>query len=277
VTGLSTRGDLPPLQFDLQILREPRHLTIPQIETIVARLPLGSYCLAINLLHDDDRVGVRRLVKRMRRSWQQWRVDQARIRRLGVIEEGLYSRGATLLAGVDEAGRGPLAGPVVAAAVILRPETTISGLDDSKVLTASAREGLFTTICREALGLGIAFSRAETIDDVGIVNATFSAMRRALSSLGMRPSFVLVDAFHIPDLTLPQVPLIRGDSRSQSIAAASVLAKVARDRYMRRAEGLYPGYGFANHKGYATPSHRKAVQSLGLSPIHRRTFSLKGG
>ncbi len=175
------------------------------------------------------------------------------------------------LAGVDEAGRGPLAGPVVAGAAILAPEDRFDWLDDSKRVTPRRRDRLYDQITERALAWGVGIASVEEIEQVNIYQATRRAMARALEALGVVPEVVLVDAMAIP-AALPQLALVKGDQRSASIAAASILAKVTRDRLMADYARRYPGYGFERHKGYPTRDHREAVARLGPSPIHRKTF-----
>ena len=187
------------------------------------------------------------------------------------------SRGARLIAGVDEAGRGPLAGPVVAGAVILNPDEYIDGVNDSKKLTARRREGLFTEIQARALAVGVGIVSPQEIDEINIYQATLRAMGLAVDMLpaaavGMTPDHLLVDALTIPGVPIPQQGIIKGDTKSASIAAASIIAKVTRDRLMAHYDTLYPGYGLAGHKGYPTVAHKEAIRKLGPSPIHRRTF-----
>ena len=183
-----------------------------------------------------------------------------------------WRSGLKQVAGVDEAGRGPLAGPVIAAAVILDPERRIKGLDDSKLLTATQRESLFEQILERARGVATGIADPQTIDRVNILEATRLAMCEALGKLPLRPDLVLIDALRLPALTCPQKALIRGDNRSASIAAASIVAKVTRDRLMLEADARFPQYGFCRHKGYPTPEHRAALRKHGACPIHRRTF-----
>jgi ribonuclease HII len=192
------------------------------------------------------------------------------------IERALHAAGHALLAGVDEAGRGPLAGPVVAAAVIFAPGTVIEGIDDSKILTAARRETLAVEIRERAVAWGIGLAEHDEIDDVNILEATMRAMRRAVDGLRTRPDFLLVDGnrFHHP--ALPFRTVVRGDARCFSIAAASVLAKVHRDALMREADRRYPAYGFAQHKGYPTAAHIDAIRHHGRSPIHRLSFHVRG-
>lgn len=194
---------------------------------------------------------------------------------LWAIEDSLYGEGVHRICGVDEAGRGPLAGPVCAAAVILPPHCRIPGLDDSKKLTDGKRRELFPVICREAISYGIAFSSAEEIDEINILQATFLAMERAMSQLAPRPDMALIDGNRAKDFGLPVRTVVKGDSLSANIAAASVLAKVTRDDWMIRAGFDYPGYGFEVHKGYGTRQHYAALQERGPCGIHRSTFLKK--
>ncbi|HTX98692.1 MAG TPA: ribonuclease HII [Bacteroidota bacterium] len=188
------------------------------------------------------------------------------------FERHLHGLGCKRVAGVDEAGRGPLAGPVVAAAVVFRPGTEIPGVDDSKKLSPVRREELYAIITREALGYGVGVVDHKTIDRVNILNATFDAMHQALGQLLIRPDHVLVDGNRFKSLEYSFTTIVDGDARCFSIAAASIIAKVWRDRLMVEFDKLYPGYGFARHKGYGTPQHLRALAELGASPIHRLTF-----
>jgi ribonuclease HII len=179
-----------------------------------------------------------------------------------------------LLAGVDEAGRGPWAGPVVAAAVILRPESRFQGLNDSKQVPARDRERLYEEILRESLFHAVAAVDASLVDELNILQATFLAMRRALFKLAVRPDRIIVDGNQrIPEARAPQETVVKGDAKSASIAAASILAKVTRDRIMVEAHHKFPHYDFANNKGYGTPSHQEALRRLGPCPIHRRSYA----
>lgn len=188
------------------------------------------------------------------------------------LERQAMSRGYTRIAGIDEAGRGPLAGPVTAAAVILAPGSRMAGVDDSKKLSPALRERLFDTITAEALSIGVATVPAELIDRINILQATRLAMKQALESLSPPPDFILIDGITTIDSRIPQKTVKKGDSLSLSIAAASIIAKVTRDRMMLEYDRLYPGYGFAGHKGYGSASHMAAIRALGPCPIHRLTF-----
>ena len=188
------------------------------------------------------------------------------------FERHFHALGFVHIAGVDEAGRGPLAGPVVAAAVVFPPGTEIAGVDDSKKLRPEKREELYDEIIRVALGYGIGMADHETIDRINILNATFAAMHNALEQLPFRPDHVLVDGNRFLTVDYNFTTIVGGDARCFSIAAASILAKVWRDRLMVKLDGEYPGYGFARHKGYGTPQHLRALRELGPCPVHRQSF-----
>ena len=191
------------------------------------------------------------------------------------FERQILACGAQSVCGVDEAGRGPLAGPVYAAAVILPPDIQIEGLNDSKKLTEKKREALFPVICEQAVSYSIAFADEKEIDAYNILQATFLAMRRAVEGLSVPADYVLVDGNRMPPLAVPGETVVKGDAICQSIAAASVLAKVSRDRFMLEMDALYPQYAFAQHKGYGTKQHYAALRTYGPSPIHRLTFLKK--
>ena len=176
------------------------------------------------------------------------------------------------IAGIDEAGRGPLAGPVVAAAVILPKDIFLPFLNDSKKVTEKRRDVLFDRIKQEALAYGIGIASNGLIDEINILQATYEAMREAIKKLNKTPDILLVDAVHIPDITIRQVGIVKGDARSVNIAAASILAKVTRDRLMLEYDKIYPEYGFASNKGYGTAKHIGALKEYGACDIHRRTF-----
>jgi len=189
------------------------------------------------------------------------------------VERGLWGAGLNKVAGVDEVGVGPLAGPVVAAAVIMPPGAKLRGVDDSKRLTPALRETLAAQIEACALGIGIGVVDVADIDRLNIYQAALEAMRRAVTTLPSPPDHVVVDARRIPDVDIPQTSLIHGDARSYSVAAASIIAKVARDRMMRDLDRLYPQYGFRDNMGYGTPFHLAAIDRHGPCPAHRRSFA----
>ena len=191
------------------------------------------------------------------------------------IENGYRPKGYINIAGVDEAGRGPLAGPVYAAAVILPPNTVIKGINDSKKLSEKRREELFEEITEKAIAYNICSIDERRIDEINILNATYEAMNGAVNGLSVAPDFVLIDGNRIGGMTIPHETVVKGDSKSISIAAASILAKVSRDRFICDMAEKYPQYGFEQHKGYGTKAHNEAILKYGPCPIHRKTFLKK--
>lgn len=194
---------------------------------------------------------------------------------LWLYEREAFDAGIKLVCGVDEAGRGPLAGPVCAAAVILPPGLEIPGLNDSKKLTDKKRRELYDVITAQAVSYGIAFASEQEIDEINILQATFLAMERAIQKISPQPELALIDGNRTKDFGLPVRTIVKGDSLSASIAAASILAKVTRDRLMEEYDAQYPQYGFAVHKGYGTKRHYETLREFGPSPIHRKTFLKK--
>jgi ribonuclease HII len=202
--------------------------------------------------------------------------DEKEIQRLHSMteyERQCYTEGYKLVAGIDEVGRGPLAGPVVAAAVILGEGVVIPGVNDSKKLSEAKREYLYDEIKAKALAIGVGMAEVELIDEINILNATYVAMKRALGALNVQPDYILLDAVTLKDVETPQKGIIKGDSLSLSIAAASIIAKVERDRLISGYDSLYPEYKFSKHKGYGTKEHMDCIRRLGLLPIHRRSFT----
>ncbi len=194
---------------------------------------------------------------------------------LWALENEIYASGVNILCGVDEAGRGPLAGPVCAAAVVLPRGLEIPGLNDSKKLSEKKREALYDVIISSAMAYGIAFADVEEIERLNILHATFLAMNRAIAQLSVRPELALIDGNRNSDIEVPSRCIVKGDSRCADIAAASILAKVTRDRYMIKMAEQYPQYGFEQHKGYGTKRHYAALREYGATPIHRMSFLRK--
>lgn len=227
----------------------------------------------VRALRKDHRAGIRALAESYlkKRAREQAEVD--RMEQLWQYERMLSDKGYKMIAGIDEAGRGPLAGPVVASAVILPLHAEISGLNDSKQLSAEQREHLFHEIRQQAVTYGIGIVDVEYIDTYNILQATYEAMRRAVNALDRQPDHLLNDAVIIPQISVPQLKIIKGDAKSHSIAAASVMAKVTRDRLMTEYGKLFPEYGFERHMGYPTPDHLAALQKHGVCPIHRTSFA----
>lgn len=219
---------------------------------------------------DDSRSGVQKLLESVRKQEAKLTAERARLEEMRAFEHKYETRG--YVCGIDEVGRGPLAGPVVAGAVILPKDCEILYLNDSKQLSAKKREALYDEIMAKAVAVGIGLVSPAVIDERNILNATYEAMRIAVSKLDTVPDVLLNDAVTIPGISILQVPIIKGDAKSVSIAAASVVAKVTRDRLMEEYETVLPGYGFASNKGYGSAEHIKALKELGPTPIHRRSF-----
>jgi ribonuclease HII len=226
----------------------------------------------LEALEADSRRGARELAVRLRERASANRAEGQRLRRLLKYESELWARGFNLIAGVDEAGVAPLAGPVVAGAVVLSRGYKLRELDDSKKLDEPTRERLAQRIKTDAVAWAVGVAEVEEIDVLNIYHAGLLAMRRAVESLNPAPDFILVDARKIPDCVAPQRGVVRGDSLSASIAAASIIAKTTRDAMMVELDAQHPGYGLAEHKGYPTPRHFDALRRLGASPIHRRGY-----
>lgn len=238
---------------------------------VVERRPLDSETEAA--LIADLRPGAKAILDAIARRRFEHRSEGQRIRKLLRYETSLWRTGVQLVAGVDEAGMGPLAGPVAAAAVILAPGARIADIDDSKKLDAATRERLAIEIKTAAIAWSVGFAEVEEIDSINIYWAGLLAMRRAVEGLGSRPEHILIDARSIKDLAIPQQSIVKGDAKSLTIAAASILAKTARDARMRKLDSDYPGYGFSKHKGYPVREHLAALNQLGVSPVHRRSFA----
>ena len=219
---------------------------------------------------EDERKGVQALIGKARKQQEKLEAERARIEKMKAYEYQYEHLGYAC--GIDEAGRGPLAGPVVAGAVILPKDCRLLYLNDSKQLSEKRREELYDVIMEEAVSVGVGYAGPARIDEINILQATYEAMREAVSKLTVRPQILLNDAVTIPQMDIPQVPIIKGDAKSISIAAASIIAKVTRDRLMREYDKVMPEYGFASHKGYGAASHIEAIRKYGPSPIHRATF-----
>ena len=199
--------------------------------------------------------------------------EENRLLELKKIEKEFFDKGIDLIAGIDEAGRGPLAGPVVVACVILDKNSMIEGVNDSKKISESKREKLYEIITQEAISYGVGIVYQEEIDEINILQATKKALTESISSMKIKPNLIMVDALTgINTLKIPYKSIIKGDAKCYSIAAASIIAKVTRDRIMREWDKVYPEYGFSSHKGYGTAKHIQAIKEYGLCPIHRRSF-----
>jgi len=219
---------------------------------------------------NDTRSGVTALCAQAVKRMAAYEKELARMEIMTEYERQYSACGA--ICGIDEVGRGPLAGPVVAGAVILPKDCNILYLNDSKKLTAKMRDKLYDEIMEKAVAAGIGFVSEKRIDEVNILNATYEAMREAVEKLGVKPDILLNDAVTIPGISIKQVPIIKGDAKSASIAAASIIAKVTRDRFMEQMDEKYPGYGFGSNKGYGSKEHIAALKQMGPCEIHRKTF-----
>lgn len=218
----------------------------------------------------DGRSGVKNLIERYRKKQEALAAERERLYAMRSFERRYDEY--ELICGIDEAGRGPLAGPVVAGAVILPRDCEILYLNDSKKLSAAKREALYDEIMDKASAVGVGMASPARIDEINILQATYEAMRDAVAKLGVEPGILLNDAVTIPGILVPQVPIIKGDAKSVSIAAASIIAKVTRDRLMVQYDEVLPGYGFAQNKGYGSKDHVEALKRLGPTPIHRQSF-----
>lgn len=225
------------------------------------------------MLEDDGRPGARAILRAVARRRKKNRAEGQRLRRMLRYERELHERGLTLIAGVDEVGMSPLAGPVVSAAVILPKGFRLKGVDDSKKLDAATRETLAAVIREEAICYAIGSVSPEEIDRINIYHAGLLSMRRAIEGLRPVPEHVLIDARRLEQVPISQTPIVHGDAESFTIAAASIVAKVHRDSLMAELDRTYPGYGFRKHKGYPVREHQDALMRLGATPVHRRSFA----
>ncbi|MCC8051094.1 MAG: ribonuclease HII [Clostridiales bacterium] len=243
---------------------------ISEIKELFASADEAELLQLFNMYAADERSGVQNLITQYRKKLERLASERKRLEHMRIYEHKYEDLG--LVCGIDEAGRGPLAGPVVAGAVILPRNCEILYLNDSKKLSAARREELFDEIEEKAIAYGIGMASPARIDEINILQATYEAMRDAIAQLSPQPSVFLNDAVTIPEISLRQVPIIGGDGKSLSIAAASVLAKVTRDRMMIEYDRIFPEYGFASHKGYGSAAHIDALKRFGPTPIHRTTF-----
>ena len=227
----------------------------------------------IDILKADKRKNINSLGNKLQRAKDKIESEIKRVREMYNFDKSFGD--FQVVAGVDEVGRGPFAGPVVAAAVILPKDCDILYLNDSKKLSEKKRELLYDEIYEKAVAIGIGMSSEEVIDEINILQATYKAMQQAISKLSIKPDLLLNDAVTIPDVEIEQVPIIKGDAKSASIAAASIVAKVTRDRMMKEYDTIYPGYDFAKNKGYGTKAHIEGIKKQGICDIHRRTFVKK--
>lgn len=252
--------------------------SLGEIEEYLYSLSEGEQQNYINLLKDDKRKSIQKLVQKYQSKFKKKLAERERLLKMWDYEKNLFHQNFSYIVGIDEAGRGPLAGPVVAGAVILPPFCIIQGLNDSKKINAEKRQLLAAEIKAQAISWAVGVVDAPTIDKMNILQATRYAMYLALKSIGSRADFVLIDGSENPLITtVPQMGIIKGDTLSASIAAASIIAKVHRDNIMETYDKIYPGFNFANHKGYGTQQHLDAISNNGCCSIHRKSFSpIKG-
>ena len=244
--------------------------SLAEVKKILTECEIEQLPQTMEQFKDDTRASVIKELEKANGRIRKYREELARTYAISEYERK-YSN-YTYICGIDEVGRGPLAGPVVAGAVILPKDCDILYINDSKKLSEKKREELYDIIMEKALATGIGYASVERIDEINILQATFEAMRDAISKLGVSPDILLNDAVTIPQVTIPQVPIIKGDAKSISIGAASIIAKVTRDRLMADYDTVFPEYGFASNKGYGSAQHIEAIKKFGPCPIHRRTF-----
>lgn len=244
--------------------------SISEIRKILQNTDTADLPSFIERFEEDTRSGVQKLVESASKQLEAYKKECARIFEMRRFEREYDS--FSCICGIDEVGRGPLAGPVVAGAVILPKDANILYINDSKQLSAKKRDELYDIIMKEAISVGLGYVANERIDEINILQATYEAMRQAIGKLDPQPDLLLNDAVTIPQVAIRQVPIIKGDAKSISIAAASIVAKVTRDRLMEEYDIVFPGYDFAGNKGYGSASHIDALKRLGPCPIHRRSF-----
>lgn len=246
-------------------------MTIDSIRKEYQALSENELEIFIKKYENDERQGVQKMILSCRKRMEKAAAEVQRLENMLIYEKKYYDT-CDYICGIDEAGRGPLAGPVVAGAVILPKGLKIPYLNDSKQLSEKKREELYDVIMEQAVSVGVGIVSPERIDEINILQATYEAMREAVGTLSYRPDVLLNDAVIIPELTIPQEKIIKGDAKSLSIAAASVIAKVTRDRMMKAYHELFPEYGFEKHKGYGSKEHIEMIQKVGPCAIHRRSF-----
>lgn len=250
-----------------------KRMRIKDIESFVKDLDVESALEKLYSLQEEHGLSLGRLIEKYTKKKASFEKEYNRFMQMCRYEKHAYSSGAKFVAGVDEAGRGPLAGPVVAASVILPENVFIENLNDSKKLSPRQRDLLFDMIKEKALTYGVGIIDEKYIDETNILIATKKAMEIAVRSLKPQPDILLTDAVRLEDVSIEQISIVRGDSLSISIAAASIIAKVTRDRIIDEVDSMYPQYGFKNHKGYGTKEHINAIKKYGICPIHRVSFT----
>lgn len=244
--------------------------SIQEIKERFKNTPIQELPAFCEIYRADERKGVQKLVEQGHKRIQALEQEKERLKQMREFEREYEHLG--YICGIDEVGRGPFAGPVVAGAVILPPDCEILYVNDSKQLSEKMREQIYDEIMEKAVSVAVGYASPQRIDEINILQATYEAMREAVSKLDVTPQILLNDAVTIPQITIPQVPIIKGDAKSISIAAASIVAKVTRDRLMREYDKIMPEYGFASNKGYGSKEHIEAIKKYGPTPIHRRSF-----
>ena len=244
--------------------------SIQEIKERFKNTPIQELPAFCEIYRADERKGVQKLVEQGHKRIAALEKEKERLKQMREFEREYEHLG--YICGIDEVGRGPFAGPVVAGAVILPPDCEILYVNDSKQLSEKMREQLYDEIMEKAVSVSVGYASPQRIDEINILQATYEAMREAVSKLAVTPQILLNDAVTIPQITIPQVPIIKGDAKSISIAAASIVAKVTRDRLMREYDKIMPEYGFASNKGYGSKEHIEAIKKYGPTPIHRRSF-----
>lgn len=244
--------------------------TIQEVKKALGEASIEDLKEVMKAFEGDERAGVMNELKKAASRLLKYEQEVQRTYAISEYERKYAEY--TYVCGIDEVGRGPLAGPVVAGAVILPKDCDILYINDSKQLSEKKREELYDIIMEKAVGVAVGYASVERIDEINILQATFEAMREAISKLPVSPDILLNDAVTIPQVTIPQVPIIKGDAKSISIGAASIIAKVTRDRLMVEYDSVFPEYGFASNKGYGSAAHIEAIKKIGPCPIHRRTF-----
>lgn len=253
-------------------MNDIKSLKIADLKLLVKPLTAEELPSWIEQLRSDERSAVQKLSVQLEKRLSQYHAETEKSELMLIYEKQALKQGFLYVAGIDEAGRGPLVSSVVAAAVILNPDVDWRGIDDSKKLSEEKRNMFYDLIIERALAYGIGAASSQEIDEVNILNATKLAMKRAIKAMALEADYLLIDAVKLEDVETPQLNLIKGDAKSASIAAASILAKVTRDRMLVELDEKYPLYGFAKHKGYGTDQHYDAIRKFGLIPEHRRSF-----
>ncbi len=253
-------------------MNDIKSLKIADLKLLVKPLTVEELPSWIEQLRSDERSAVQKLSVQLEKRLSQYHAETEKSELMLIYEKQAMKHGFLYVAGIDEAGRGPLVSSVVAAAVILNPDVDWRGIDDSKKLSEEKRNMFYDLIIERALAYGIGAASSQEIDEVNILNATKLAMKRAIKAMALEADYLLIDAVKLEDVETPQLNLIKGDAKSASIAAASILAKVTRDRMLVELDEKYPLYGFAKHKGYGTDQHYDAIRKFGLIPEHRRSF-----